>query len=48
VHAYKIAAMAHTLAFPVKPGLLVVGPRVWVGLLIGLVASLIGHLRSTA
>ena len=38
-HAYKIAAMAHTFAFPVKAGLFV-GPRVWVGLGIALVAAL--------
>ena len=38
-HAYKIAAMAHTFAFPVKAGLFV-GPRVWIGLGIALAAAL--------
>ncbi len=38
-HVYKIAAMPHTLAFPVTPGLTVVGPRVWVGLLLTLGAA---------
>ena len=39
-HVYKIAAMAHTLAFPVTPAITVVGPRVWVGLLLALGAAL--------
>ncbi|HXK21241.1 MAG TPA: hypothetical protein VMS55_01050, partial [Myxococcota bacterium] len=30
-HAYKIAALAHTLAFPVAPVPIFVGPRVWIG-----------------
>ncbi|HVH17186.1 MAG TPA: hypothetical protein VNF72_02690 [Myxococcota bacterium] len=38
-HAYKIAAMAHTFAFPVKAELFV-GPRVWIGLGIALAAAL--------
>jgi hypothetical protein len=38
-HAYKIAAMASTYAFPVKAGLFV-GPRVWVGLGIAFCAAL--------
>ena len=38
-HAYKIAAMAHTFAFPVRAGLFV-GPRVWVGLAVALAAAL--------
>jgi hypothetical protein len=43
-HAYKIAAMAHTYAFPVKAGLFV-GPRVWVGL--GLLAlAALAHLAT--
>jgi hypothetical protein len=42
-HAYKIAAMANTLAFPVAPAMLFFGPRVWVGLLLALIAAL-GHL----
>jgi hypothetical protein len=41
-HVYKIAAMAHTLAFPVAPGVMFVGPRVWVGLVIALLGAL-GH-----
>jgi hypothetical protein len=46
-HVYKIAAMAHTLAFPVTPAITVVGPRVWVGLALGLFAAL-GHLAVSA
>lgn len=38
-HAYKIAAMASTLAFPTAPGWLFFGPRVWVGLVLALVAA---------
>ncbi len=38
-HAYKIAAMPHTLAFPVTPAVTVVGPRVWVALLLTAVAA---------
>jgi hypothetical protein len=40
-HAFKIAAMANTLAFPVTARLFV-GPRVWVGLGV-LVLGLVGH-----
>lgn len=39
-HAYKIAAMANTFAFPVGPALVFFGPRVWVALVLGLVAAL--------
>ena len=39
-HAYKIAALAHTLAFPVAPAPIFVGPRVWVGLGLALAAAL--------
>lgn len=39
-HAYKIAAMANTLAFPVAPGMLFFGPRVWVALSLALLACL--------
>jgi hypothetical protein len=39
-HAYKIAAMTNTLAFPVSPALVMLGPRVWVGLLLALLAAL--------
>ncbi len=42
-HAYKIAAMANTLAFPVAPPVLLFGPRVWVPLVLALLAAL-GHL----
>lgn len=42
-HAFKIAAIASTFAFPAAPGLVVLGPRVWVGLVLGLLAAL-GHL----
>jgi hypothetical protein len=40
VHAYKLAAMASTLAFPVAPAFLFFGPRVWVALGLGLLAAL--------
>jgi len=40
IHAYKLAAMTNTLAFPVSPGLTLLGPRVWMALLLGLVAAL--------
>ena len=36
-------AMANTLAFPVAPATLLLGPRVWVALLLALLAAL-GHL----
>ena len=39
-HVYKIAAMASTFAFPASPGMVFFGPRVWVGLALGLVAAL--------
>jgi hypothetical protein len=39
-HAYKIAAMANTLAFPVAPAMVFLGPRVWVGLVLALLAAL--------
>jgi hypothetical protein len=39
-HAYKVAAMASTLAFPVAPATLLLGPRVWVALVVGLLAAL--------
>jgi len=39
-HAYKVAAMASTLAFPVAPATLLLGPRVWVALVLGLLAAL--------
>ena len=46
-HAYKIAAMASTFAFPVAPAAIFVGPRVWVGLGLALCAAL-GHLAVSA
>jgi hypothetical protein len=39
-HAYKLAAIAQTLAFPLAPGLVVLGPRVWVALALALAAAL--------
>ena len=39
-HSYKIAAMANTLAFPVAPGMMFFGPRVWVLLVLSLLAAL--------
>jgi hypothetical protein len=39
-HAFKLAAMSHTLAFPVAPGMAFLGPRVWIGLLLALLAAL--------
>jgi len=39
-HRYKLAAIANTLAFPVAPARAFVGPRVWVGLVLGLLAAL--------
>lgn len=40
-HAHKIAAMASTLAFPVAPALMVFGPRIWVPVLLALIAALL-------
>ncbi len=39
-HAYKISAIASTFAFPVAPATLFFGPRVWVALVLALLASL--------
>jgi hypothetical protein len=39
-HAYKIAAMANTLAFPVTPAMTFFGPRVWMALVLLLLAAL--------
>lgn len=39
-HAFKKAAIETTFAFPTTPGFVVVGPRVWVGLVLALVAAL--------
>lgn len=41
-HAFKIAAIASTLAFPAAPGMVFVGPRIWIAMLLALVAAL-GH-----
>jgi hypothetical protein len=49
-HAFKSAAIATTLAFPTTPGFVAIGPKIWVGLALALVAALaqigIGALRS--
>ena len=37
-HVYKLAAIANTLAFPVAPGMLFLGPRVWVAMILTLLA----------
>lgn len=42
-HGFKIAAIASTFAFPAAPGMVFLGPRVWVALLLALFAAL-GHL----
>ena len=51
-HAFKHAGMASTLAFPTAPGFVVLGPKIWVGLVLALVAALLqiglGARRSTA
>lgn len=39
-HLFKEAAIERTLAFPAAPGLVVAGPRIWVGLVLALVAAL--------
>jgi len=39
-HAFKRAAIETTFAFPATPGFVVVGPRIWVGLVLALVAAL--------
>lgn len=49
-HAFKRVAMPSTLAFPTTPGFVVVGPKIWVGLVVALLAALlqigVGTLRS--
>ncbi len=45
IHVFKVAAMANTLAFPAAPGIVLFGPRVWIALLLALIAAL-GHLRA--
>ncbi len=39
-HLYKTAGIANTLAFPSTPGFVVVGPRIFVGLVLALLAAL--------
>lgn len=39
-HAFKAAALASTFAFPTAPGFVMVGPKIWVGLVIALLAAL--------
>lgn len=39
-HAFKIAALERTFAFPLSPAVVVAGPRVWVALLLALGAAL--------
>lgn len=41
-HAFKLAAIERTFAFPATPGFAVLGPRIWIALLLGLLAAL-GH-----
>jgi hypothetical protein len=40
-HAFKHAGIATTLAFPTTPGFVVVGPKIWVGLVLALAAALL-------
>jgi hypothetical protein len=48
-HAFKEAALANTLAFPTAPAFVVVGPKIWVALVLALLAALaqigVGALR---
>jgi hypothetical protein len=39
-HEFKAAAIATTFAFPTSPGFVMVGPKIWVGLVLALVAAL--------
>ena len=39
-HSFKSAAIAATFAFPTSPGYVMVGPKIWVGLVIALFAAL--------
>jgi hypothetical protein len=39
-HAFKAAAIAATFAFPTSPGFVMIGPRIWAGLVLALVAAL--------
>ena len=40
-HLFKTAGIATTFAFPTAPALVVVGPKIWVGLVIALAAALL-------
>ena len=39
-HAFKAAAIATTFAFPTAPGFVILGPKIWVGLVLALLAAL--------
>lgn len=39
-HDFKAAAIATTFAFPTSPGFVMIGPKIWVGLVLALVAAL--------
>jgi hypothetical protein len=42
IHQFKLAAITETFSFPSQPWLrLFVGPRLWLGLLLGLAAALL-------
>jgi hypothetical protein len=39
-HDFKAAAIATTFAFPTSPGFVMIGPKIWVGLVLALLAAL--------
>ncbi len=39
-HEFKAAAIATTFAFPTSPGFVMVGPKIWIGLVLALLAAL--------
>jgi hypothetical protein len=39
-HAFKEAALAATFAFPTTPAFVMIGPKIWVGLVLALLAAL--------
>jgi hypothetical protein len=39
-HAFKAAAIATTFAFPTSPAFVMLGPKIWVGLVLALLAAL--------
>jgi hypothetical protein len=39
-HEFKAAAIATTFAFPTSPGFVMIGPKIWVGLVLSLFAAL--------